>query len=66
MSVWCRACGDTKFSGVGAFDLHRSQRGERGACLDPATLPGLAWRDDQWCSATEMDALAKAKLRRRR
>lgn len=66
MSVWCRACGMTKFSGVGAFDLHRSQRGEHGACLDPANVPALAWRDEQWSSSVEMGPDARAKLRRKR
>jgi hypothetical protein len=33
----CSGC-HRSFSGVGLFDAHRSQYGERGACLDPATL----------------------------
>lgn len=33
----CCACHQT-FGTAGLFDLHRSQFGERGACLDPASL----------------------------
>lgn len=49
----CGACHRT-FSGVDLFDRHRDQRGEHGACLDPATLtdthgqPVMFFRDNMW------------------
>jgi hypothetical protein len=48
----CGACHQT-FSGVGLFDLHRSQYGHRGACLSPETLCRAGervafFRDGMW------------------
>lgn len=43
----CSGCCRT-FSAPGLFDRHRTARGERGTCLDPATLDGLEFRDGMW------------------
>lgn len=48
----CAAC-HTLYATPGLFDLHRSQHGEHGACLDPATVknkgvPLLFFRDGMW------------------
>lgn len=55
----CGGCHET-FSGIALFDKHRSQYGEHGRCLDPATLAGVELRDGVW-SRPEMDADAKAR-----
>lgn len=54
----CAACHRT-FSGVSAFDRHRSVRGDHGACVDPADIPGIEHRDGMWRGpAMDADALA--------
>ncbi len=58
----CGACHET-FSGVGLFDRHRDQHGDRGKCLDPATITKgspIVWRDGMW-RGPEMDEATKAK-----
>lgn len=67
----CGSCHLT-FSGIGLFDKHRSQYGDRGACLDPATLtiqagpntgqPLMHHRDSMWRGPETTDE-GKAKLR---
>ncbi len=64
----CGAC-HRSFSTVGLFDAHRSQYGERGRCLDPATLTVrsggrralLELRDGLWCGPemTDEEKLAR-------
>jgi hypothetical protein len=66
----CASCHHT-FAGVGLFDAHRSQYGERGACLDPATItiksgprtgePVMHFRDGMWRGPemTEAEKLAR-------
>jgi len=66
----CGAC-HRSFSTVGLFDAHRSQYGERGRCLDPATLtvrrgphagqPIMVLRDGIWSrpEMTEAEKLAR-------
>lgn len=50
----CSGCHTAPFSGVGLFDLHRSQYGERGHCIDPAEVRNragyrvMAFRDGMW------------------
>jgi hypothetical protein len=61
----CSGCHRT-FSGATLFDAHRSPRGPRGTCLDPATLtvtdgsPRMRLRDGIW-AGPEMDEAAKAR-----
>lgn len=49
----CGGCHES-FAGLALFDQHRSQYGERGACLDPASLTSgtgerlLFHRDGMW------------------
>ncbi len=50
----CSSCHRT-FAGVDLFDRHRDQRGERGSCLNPASLthaetdePVMFLRDGMW------------------
>jgi hypothetical protein len=58
----CSACHRT-FAGIGLFDRHRDQHGERGKCVDPATLTKgtpIVFRDGMW-RGPEMDEATKAK-----
>jgi hypothetical protein len=64
----CGSC-HRSFSGIGLFDKHRSQYGERGACVDPATLTGrdtgqplMHHRDGMWRGPETTDE-GKAKLK---
>lgn len=50
----CSGC-HRSFQGVSVFDRHRSAVGERGACLDPAGLPGIRLVGDVW-HGPELDA----------
>lgn len=53
----CSSCHET-FIGITFFDAHRNQYGERGRCLDPATItvttgprtgePLMFFRDGYW------------------
>lgn len=71
----CANCHRT-FSGLGHFDAHRSQYGERGSCIDPATLtaqggkrigePLMFFREGMWRGPeTDADGLAALKALRR-
>lgn len=58
----CGACHRT-FAGVGLFDRHRDQHGDRGKCLDPAAIAKgspMEFRSGAW-RGPEMDDAAKAK-----
>ena len=64
----CSGCHRT-YAGVGMFDQHRSQYGERGSCLDPATLinqktgePLMFFREGMW-RGPEATEEQKQKLR---
>jgi hypothetical protein len=64
----CSGCHRT-FSGIGLFDLHRSQYGERGSCIDPDNVRNQAGyrvmfhRDGMWRGPESTDE-QKARLRR--
>lgn len=65
----CSGCHRT-FSGILLFDAHRSQYGERGACLDPVTIrgektgePAMFYRNGMW-RGPEATEEQKAHLRR--
>lgn len=49
------------FAAVSLFDKHRSHDGDHGACLDPATVPGLEFRNGCW-RGPAMDEARKAAL----
>lgn len=60
----CGAC-HRLFATAGLFDKHRSQYGERGACLDPAALIGhseMEFRVGMW-RGPEMPEDRRARLR---
>jgi hypothetical protein len=67
-------CGNChrSFSGVGHFDAHRSQYGDRGSCTDPATLtirdgaragePAMYLRDGIWSGPEMTDEQKQARF----
>lgn len=67
----CGNCHHT-FSGLGLFDKHRSQYGDRGACLDPDTLtiqqganlgePLMHYRDGMWRGPEMTDEQKQARF----
>lgn len=60
----CGSC-HRLFAAPGLFDKHRSQYGERGACVDPTTLTGrseMVFRDGMW-RGPEMTDEQQARLR---
>lgn len=63
MSLQLDALCHRTFAGIGLFDRHRDQHGERGKCVDPATLTKgtpIVFRDGMW-RGPEMDEATKAK-----
>lgn len=65
----CSACHET-FSGVRLFDKHRVHYGERGRCVDPATVTDLygkriMWPDDNgtWRATEDYTAPIAPKQR---
>lgn len=62
-----RGCHQT-FASVNLFDAHRSQEGERGACIPPAEVQGrhgeqrLFFRDGMW-RGPELTDEQRARLR---
>lgn len=58
----CGACHRT-FAGIALFDRHRDQHGERGHCVDPATITKgspIEFREGMW-RGPEMTEEQKAK-----
>jgi hypothetical protein len=66
----CGGCHET-FAGVGLFDEHRSQHGERGACRRPAEVmkangERVLWlRDGMWRGPEMDDATKRVAFGRR-